>query len=416
MKLRSLAQNVALAFVSLTLAFGALEIAARLLANNRGGKEQRETHRYAIYDPALGWKKGPGLGTTFIRRDFTTEVKMNSQGLRDPERPVGKPPGEFRVLALGDSFIEAFMMSDAETPSARLRSALARPGCAVDVINGGTFGYSTDQEYVAYDRDLRRYGADVVVLFVYHNDIPPLLWGGIKPQLDASVDPPVILNEPVTNRFATAKDAANLDDMGSTSTLASPAPPVPPPPASGRFHSVVLEALQDRLEATPPAVRERLQGLGLVPPLRYADLNDELLLYSRNPPEHLVRALGVFQQIVGALKRRVARDGARLLVAYIPSRIEVNPEDWERTQARYRIGNKRFDTRALVYRLMTIASREDVPFIDLTDALKAARGLFARPYFATDSHWNPRGAAAGAQAVADKLRALRWAPACAEAP
>ena len=41
-----------------------------------------------IYDPALGWKKGPGLGTTFIRRDFTTEVKMNSQGLRDPERPV----------------------------------------------------------------------------------------------------------------------------------------------------------------------------------------------------------------------------------------------------------------------------------------------------------------------------------------
>lgn len=179
------------------------------------------------------------------------------------------------------------------------------------------------------------------------------------------------------------------------------------------FRSEALSLIQARLEAAPPGLRERLEAVGLVSPLRPFDLNDELFLYARQPPEHLQRALKVFQQTLGALRRRVTKDGARLLVAYIPARFEVNPEDWERTQARYRIGNKKFDPRSLVFRLMTAASQEDVEFVDLTDALKATRGWFARPYFDTDSHWNARGAEAGARAVAAKLRQLRWTPDCA---
>lgn len=385
-----------------------VEAAARLLASNRGGKEQREAHRYATYDPVLGWRKTPGREVTFSRRDFVTTININSEGLRDRERPLQKPAGEFRVVALGDSFLEAYMMKDEETPTEKLRADLAAPGCAVDVVNGGTFGYSTDQEYLAYDRDLHRYQPDVVVLFVYHNDIPPLLWGPDKPVLDFSTDPPRVSNEPVTSRFP---DGA----VGGADQPAAATPSAPPTPEPSRpfLRSEALALIQARLEAAPPGLRERLEAIGLVSPLRPFDLNDELFLYARQPPEHLLRALKVFQQTLGALKRRVTKDGARLLVAYIPARFEVNPEDWERTQARYRIGNKRFDPRSLVFRLMTAASQEDVEFVDLTDALKATRGWFARPYFDTDSHWNARGAEAGAKAVAAKLRQLRWTPDCA---
>lgn len=411
---RALAQNAALSTASVLFVFFVIEAGVRLLSHQRGGKEQRETHRYAVYDPVLGWRKSPSREVTFSRRDFVTKIRINSQGLRDRERPVPKPQGEFRVVALGDSFVEAFMMKDEETPSARLLAYLHGPGCSIDVINGGTFGYSTDQEYLAYDRDLYRYQPDVVVLFAYHNDIPPLLWGPDKPVLDFSTEPPRVSNEPVTSRFAAgAPDQPQRSftvptPEDRTAQVTSSNPPTAPP----FLRSEALAALRERLEATPPWVRDRLEVLGVVPPIRQVDLNDELLLYARQPPDHLRRAVDAFQKTLGALKRRVARDGARLLVAYIPSRFEVNPEDWERTKALHRIGDRRFDRRALVFRLMTAASREDAPFLDLTDALKAARGWFSRPYFATDSHWNSRGADAGARAVAAKLRQLSWLPAC----
>lgn len=400
--LRNLAAGLALSTASLLVTFVVLEAAVRLLSNDLGGKEQRETTRYTEYDPVLGWRKKANAEAAFSRRDYVTTIRTNSQGLRDRERPVAKPPGEFRVVAVGDSFVEAFMMADDQTPTAILRRALERPGCPVDVVNGGTAGYSTDQEYLAYDRDLYRYEPDVVVLFVYHNDIPPLLWGADKPVLDLTVDPPAVRNEPVPSRFGSEAASPSPDRVQA----------LPPRPF---FRSDFLSAVSAQLESAPTALRERLEALGLLDPLRRLDLNDEILLYSRRPPAHLLRALGDFQRLLGMFQRRVERDGAKFLVAYIPSRIEVVPEDWERTKARYRIGEKRFDIRAVASRLVDAASEEHVTFLDLTRSLKEQVGLFRRPYFATDSHWNARGAAAGARAVAWDLRRRGWLPDCASA-
>ena len=396
MKSRALVQNLALSALSVAFVFAVCEVAVRLLVSKRGGKEQREAFRYATYDPVLGWRKTPGSEVTFSRPDFVTTFRINSQGLRDRERPVAKPSGEFRVVALGDSFIEAYTVGDADMPTVRLREELAAGGCAVDVINGGTFGYSTDQEYLAYDRDLYRYQPDVVVLFVYHNDIPPLLWGPDKPVLDFSTEPPRVSNEPVKSRFSIGP------------------PPVtgPRPETASFFRSQALTLLRARLDRTPPWIRDRLEKLGLVPPILTFGLNDEMFLYARQPPEHLLRAIKAFQQTIGALNRRTARDGARLLVAYIPARFEVNADDWERTQTKYQIGTKWFDRRSLVFRLMTAAFQEGVEFVDLSDAIKAAQGFFSSPYLDNDNHWNARGSAVGARAVASKLQQLRWAPNC----
>lgn len=407
----ALLQNVSLAVASVVVAFVVLEVAVRLLVKERGGKEQREAHGYAIADPVLGWKKRPRATISFSRRDFVNTVTMNSEGLRDRERPVAKPPGEFRVLALGDSFVEAYMMKDDETPSARLRYYLAS-ACGknpagtsggavdVDVINGGTFGYSTDQEYLVYDRDLHRYGPDVVVLFTYHNDLPPNLWGGDKPQLDFSTDPPRVANEPVASRFP-QPDAPLPPEVVATPAEAKPF-----------LRSDLLALVRSRLENAPPSIRPRLEALGVVRPLPRLDVNDEIALYSRNPFDHLVRAFGLFEDIVVALRKRVERDGAKLLIAYVPARFEVNPEDWERTKALYRIGDRRYDVRIVATKLAAASERSGIPFVDLTEALRATRGVFAGPYFATDSHWNAIGADAGARAVAGKLRELGWVPGC----
>ena len=173
--MRSAAANLALAAVSAALVLGAAEVALRVLARSaRGGKEQRERNRYTEYDPVLGWRKTPGASVAYDRREYHVEFRVNSRGLRGPERGYDKPAGVARVLALGDSFVEAFMVDEPQTVTARLEKDLGARGCRAEVINGGTVGYSTDQEYLFYRDEGRKYAPDAVLVFVYHNDIPYL--------------------------------------------------------------------------------------------------------------------------------------------------------------------------------------------------------------------------------------------------
>ena len=99
------------------------------------------------------------------RREYTVEVAINSHGLRDPERGYETPAGTARILALGDSFVEGYSVSLPETATQVLESALGRAGCPAEVINGGTAGYSTDQELLFYETEGHRYKPRVVVLF-----------------------------------------------------------------------------------------------------------------------------------------------------------------------------------------------------------------------------------------------------------
>src|SRR5262249_17450510 len=62
-----------------------------------------------------------------------------------------------------------------ETVRARLESLLNEgaggTGVRYEVLNAGTPGFSTDQEYLLYGQEGRRYGPDLVVLFFYCNDL-----------------------------------------------------------------------------------------------------------------------------------------------------------------------------------------------------------------------------------------------------
>jgi len=75
------------------------------------------------------------------------------------------------VLILGDSFAEGFSVSLEDTVSRALERELGTKGCAAEVVGGGTVGYSTDQEYLFYRDEGAAYGARVVVLLFYYNDI-----------------------------------------------------------------------------------------------------------------------------------------------------------------------------------------------------------------------------------------------------
>src|SRR5262245_57434763 len=122
---------------------------------------------YTQFDPLLGWRHRAGAQVHFARGDY----RINTLGLRDRERTYRGAPGVPRVLVLGDSFAEGFSVKQEEAVSQVLERALDARGCAAEVLNGGTVGYSTDQEYLFYREEGSRYAPAVVALFLYYNDV-----------------------------------------------------------------------------------------------------------------------------------------------------------------------------------------------------------------------------------------------------
>lgn len=394
---RAAVLNLALAAAATAVAFLLAEGAARLLAGSeRGGKEQLERNRYTEHDPALGWRKTPGAAVVYDRREYHVEYRVNSRGLRGPERGYERTPGAARVLALGDSFVEAFMADDASTVTSRLEFHVGSRGCGAEVVNGGTVGYSTDQEYLFYREEGRKYAPDVTVLFVYHNDIPYLTLERYqaypKPRLDFDADPPAIANAPVP-------------------------PYVPAPaaaPAAARAEgppSYLLELVKQGLERGSARTYNRLARLGLWEPLRKLPMNEELQLYRVPELGHLRPAWSAFTWTVQTLSKAVAADGGRLAIAYVPSRMEVSRAVWELTQERYGI-DESFRREGVAARVRWIADRLAVPVLDLTGPLAAADSWLAPTYYQTDSHWNPRGQDAAARALADFLATGGLVPGC----
>ena len=388
----AVAANLGLALVSLSLAIAVTEVALRVLESRApGGKEQRERERYTEYDPLLGWRKTAGAKVSYVRRDYRSQFRINAHGLRGPEHPYAKPAGEIRVLALGDSFVEAFMLDDEQMLTTRFETHLRGLGCDATVINGGSAGYSTDQEYLFYTEQGRRYQPDIVVIFVYHNDIPYLVLDHYneysKPLLDFETEPPRVVNAPVPRPLRRA-------------------PAVPrPPPAPPTSH--LLEFVKGRLENAAPRLYNRAAGWGLWEPLRKLEMNEELRLYYEPEEGHLRPAWSAFTWALISLRDAVVVDGGRLLVAYVPSRMEVTRRHLEQTQARYPLDLSRFRPTVVSERVQSISERIGVGFLDLTPPLADAESLWSPTYYPTDSHWNARGQDVAAAALA-KLLTQSW--------
>src|SRR4029450_12227081 len=120
--------------VGLLLPLLLLEAAVRIFGPILPGNY--DTGAYLVRDEALGHFHVPGFDGWIKAPEFTTRVTINPLGLRDRRQSFAKPAGTFRGLLLGDSFVEAVQVQQAEGIAEQLERALnqhsSRP---VEVIN-----------------------------------------------------------------------------------------------------------------------------------------------------------------------------------------------------------------------------------------------------------------------------------------
>jgi len=155
--------NAMLAVVAVIVALGAVEIGLRLLAPQPLGVWHQDRDGLALHWPGLVTYL-PQLGQV---------VSINSVGLRDREHAVPKPAGAYRILLLGDSFMEALQLPfDASFPRILEAELGRRTNRPVEVVNASVSGWGTDDEL----RYLETYGARwepdlVLVAMTLHNDV-----------------------------------------------------------------------------------------------------------------------------------------------------------------------------------------------------------------------------------------------------
>ncbi len=117
------------------------------------------------------WPGNPG----FVRDFPPVHSRWNSQGFHDKEYPFDKAPGTFRIVVVGDSFVDALQVPLDKTFHKRLESMLNENGenseRKFEVIGLGTSGNGAKGHYKMLTRLGMRYHPDLVIMEFLPNDV-----------------------------------------------------------------------------------------------------------------------------------------------------------------------------------------------------------------------------------------------------
>ncbi|MBX9696168.1 MAG: SGNH/GDSL hydrolase family protein [Cyanobacteria bacterium] len=156
---RSVIRHCAWGLVSLVVAVAALD---SIFATAHIGEEE-----FAHIVPVVGFSHIPNKVVTF-RAEGYSKSRTNSDGFRDSEWTLAKPPGTKRIAILGDSMAEGYQVSLDETFGKLLERKLNQNGKEkFEVMNFGMSGFSTVQELYCFKEKALKYKPDICIL-AYH--------------------------------------------------------------------------------------------------------------------------------------------------------------------------------------------------------------------------------------------------------
>ena len=307
---------------------------------------------------------------------YGRELRTNSLGMRDVEHPSPKPEGEFRVLLLGDSFTEAFMVDDDAILARQLERTLTPrvPGQA-SVVNAGVSGWGTDH---ALHYAMRNAEALDLDLIVYTLTLYTDVGDNLAMQFHALEGGALVERPPARTEGREAAFLALKENLAATSQL----------------FQFVRRTMRAEAEAAQAEVLSD----------QFADL------FRTREPERLV--LG--RTLTGQLLHKAAQVGDRLGVPTVVVLIPMATQLSDREYAAYleAEGLDRVEARLdwpqeALRRRIESATAGELPVIDLLEPFRRAAGGDSETLFSpVDLHWNPAGHALAAEVLAVELARL----------
>lgn len=377
--MKGLLQNVLLSLAAILVCASLVEAFFRVLERGRGGPSPEATgptaehYRFNGYHPLLGYDGLPNVRARFHGQTVT----HNSKGNRGEEVGFDKPAGVKRVVVMGDSQAWGYGVGDDQTIPAQLQRLLNDGGAApYQVLNLGVGGYGTDQAFLKYLVQGRRYAPDVVVLTVFKNDpvenARTVAWGVEKPRFYLDSGRLCLGNVP----------PARAPGWPNNRLLADREPSLRLPGTSIDLAHTATARFFLRREWLPALLAKGDGDLGVV-------RRDVACVGNR--ADYAGDGLELLGRLAGELRRITAADRARLVLLLVPK----TKEQEEPALPAY------YDPLAAGFRA------QGIPFVDLRRHLG---GEGPAAFLPNDPHLSAAGSRAAAVALRDCL--LKEAAAC----
>lgn len=378
--MRSMLIKGPLVVVSVILAIALAEAGLRL--THYGEANQIHLEKFTDYDPVLGWRHKTNFSYELVMDGYRTMLRYDAKGWRGLDRPYAKPQSVFRIVVLGDSFVDGVAVQTEDRFTEILEASL---GPQFEVIALGVAAYSTDQELLLLEQEGWKYQPDLVVLAFYFNDV----WANGSPY--------------AANATNTAKPVF-VTDAGGNLILINVPVPQSASPLRERFkvYNLIRTAIKGNHLLNTLAIKAVLLHGDTDPhphprPMGGVGTPDEFQIFQQTETLKVSREWTITQALLRRMKQEAEQREAGLVVFYIPTRVELSGEEWRNAHI-----PSDYDPGKVARRLGTICKIEGIPYIEPSDRFRerAEQG----PFYYPDTHWNPSGNHLAAQILAEYVR------------
>lgn len=408
--IRSTMLNLLLVFVSSVIGLLLVEAGLRLhffktLASPTFVSERllHQPHR------TRGWALVPNATANAQRLGYRTRIHVNSKGLTDDEHDYEPEPGVFRIVLLGDSFMQAEQVNLHQSFAYLLEELLSRH--RVEVINLGVNGFNTAQEYQILKEEGLKYQPDLVLLAVFtQNDVPENsrdltadLYGtkhtmtvtrlyAVRNNDDKSLDflwPPY---EEAVNRYT--ERTRSIEEAQGTARLLQ--------------RTLIYNVLHDWLEArrvladaSDPSFRRALFGTFLT---SFDGPSETETMGSDEQAAIWDDTWSLTFRLFEAIHEMARVNGAKFAMFQVPGKAQVDEKYQEK--ARKEFPDLSWDPDLPGRRLGTFAQEAAIPFLDLVPIFRERSADGGGTLFLPirDGHWGVHGHRVASEEVAAFLK------------
>ena len=338
--------------------FAVLEAGLRLF----GGMESEPAFQ-SLFTPdgRIGYRLRPGTSVRYSTPEFSNDLTINRQGVRDYDDIGPKGPEERRVLILGDSYVFAVQVPLSDTFGEQLEVRLneSDPAHRWRVINGGVQGYGPVEEWLFYRHLASRFDPDIVLILVS-----------------------------VANDAIEAFDAKAKLELGR----------VPEETHVQRSRLQLRQIIRSSLVLQLVHLRvDQLHARTFA-----GTFERPLVGYLERPPSYFFDGLQTAERAFGHITAHARKNGAKAALVLMPARFQIRDAEYRTlSNAAEHAGNK-LVRNAATERFATALARLDEPTLDLLPIFSSVQDPEAL-YFVGNSHLTARGHRVVAEALQDFL-------------
>lgn len=319
-----------------------------------------------LYDnPVFGSALTPNQKGLFVSetKEYSSEVAVNSEGWPDIEHNFEKPKGVYRILILGDSFVENFQVPFEKRFFRQLQDKL---GNKFEVAAMGRGNTGTAQQYLMLKEYGLKYKPDLVIqMFLTANDVKN--------------NSSTLQNDPYLPYF-------EIDESGGLKEI-------PHIKRSDRKLSSLKEILK-KFEITKIILSLRQKYLEK----RAADLSGgypiDYHIYDSNYSSEYQKAWDITKRLITETKKLTEESGAKYLFVTLANNEQVNAKVQDEIFKKYpkmKSANSDFEKPDKI--LKEFAEKEKITLWQMLPYFKSFTNHYplSTTHYPYDGHWNQTG-------------------------